>query len=167
MSIRIHELAKKIGMDNKQLLALLKERKYDVKSVSSTIDNISAEAISQEFASQVPAASAVEPAVEAPVVPAAPAKPTGSSEAMPSFTTKLPAGAMVRSVQDIVREKEEIAAAAKAAAAAAQPPRVVIPQPAPRVAPAPSVVSRPAPLPPPAPVVRSPPPQVPSLPRPP
>ena len=51
MSIRIHELAKKIGMDNKKLLALLKERKFDVKSVSSTIDNISAEALSQEFAS--------------------------------------------------------------------------------------------------------------------
>jgi len=49
MSIRIHELAKKIGMDNKQLLALLKERKFDVKSVSSTIDNISAEALEQEL----------------------------------------------------------------------------------------------------------------------
>jgi translation initiation factor IF-2 len=52
MSIRIHELAKKIGMDNKQLLSLLKERKHDVKSVSSTIDNISAEAIEQEFGNQ-------------------------------------------------------------------------------------------------------------------
>jgi len=54
MSIRIHELAKKIGMDNKVLLALLKERKYDVKSVSSTIDNISAEALVDEFKSHVP-----------------------------------------------------------------------------------------------------------------
>ena len=42
MSIRIHELARKIGMDNKELLSLLKERKFDVKSVSSTIDNICA-----------------------------------------------------------------------------------------------------------------------------
>ena len=49
MSIRIHELAKKIGIDNKELLALLKERNFDVKSVSSTIDNISAEALVQEL----------------------------------------------------------------------------------------------------------------------
>lgn len=52
MSIRIHELAKKIGMDNKQLLSLLKERNFAVKSVSSTIDPISAEALAQEFANQ-------------------------------------------------------------------------------------------------------------------
>jgi translation initiation factor IF-2 len=167
MSIRIHELAKKIGMDNKQLLALLKERKYDVKSVSSTIDNISAEAISQEFASHAQTAE-VETAAPPATAPAVPAKPAAPSEAMPTFTTKLPAGAMVRSAQDIVREKEELAAAAKAAATASQPPRVVIPTPAPRVAPAPSIVSRPAPLPPPAPVVRSAPPTVPipSAPRP-
>ena len=53
MSIRIHELAKKIGMDNKSMLALLKERKFEVKSVSSTIDNISAEALQEEFLSLI------------------------------------------------------------------------------------------------------------------
>jgi len=54
MSIRIHELAKKIGMDNKELLSLLKTRHFDVKSVSSTVDNISAEAIEQEFGPKNP-----------------------------------------------------------------------------------------------------------------
>ena len=49
MSIRLHELAKRIGMDNKQLLALLKERAYPVKTVSSTIDKITAAALEQEF----------------------------------------------------------------------------------------------------------------------
>jgi translation initiation factor IF-2 len=97
MSIRIHELAKKIGMDNKELLALLKERKYDVKSVSSTIDNISAEALEEEFASkraaaeaapQAPAAAASAPA--APEAPApAPAAPvhTGPAGAPPPVAT--------------------------------------------------------------------------------
>ena len=45
MSVRIHELAKRIGMDNKELLALLKGRGFDVKTVSSTVDPISAEAL--------------------------------------------------------------------------------------------------------------------------
>ncbi|HEU5077947.1 MAG TPA: translation initiation factor IF-2 [Opitutaceae bacterium] len=149
MSIRIHELAKKIGMDNKQLLSLLKERKYDVKSVSSTIDNISAEAIAQEFASQSKnTATAVEPepaevsdgaassATTPPVAPAATDEPQ-------SFTTKLPSGAMVKSAQDIAREKEEAAKAAKPA------PAVVIPsRPAAPAAP----VSRPSAPPPPPPI---------------
>ena len=69
MSIRIHELAKKIGMDNKALLALLKERKFDVKSASSTVDNISAEALEVEFAAKVAEAAPV-PVKKAEVVKA-------------------------------------------------------------------------------------------------
>ena len=49
MSIRLHELAKRIGMHNKELLALLKGRAYPVKTVSSTIDKITAEALEQEL----------------------------------------------------------------------------------------------------------------------
>ena len=154
MSIRIHELAKKIGMDNKQLLALLKERKFDVKSVSSTIDNISAEAISLEFASQGNAEAAVEPPAQP--VPAASAsviaKPEDTtSEGIPTFTTKHPVGPMVRSMQDITREKEEHVQAAKAAkaTAAAVPLRPATPPAIPRPAPVtPPIASRPAPLPP-------------------
>ena len=55
MSIRIHKLAEELGLENKELLALLKERKIiapDVKSVSSTVDNISASALREEFASR-------------------------------------------------------------------------------------------------------------------
>ena len=47
MSIRIHKLAEELGLENKELIALLKERKIiapDVKSVSSTVDNINASA---------------------------------------------------------------------------------------------------------------------------
>ena len=37
MSVRVHQLSKKIGMDNKELLRLLSERGFEVKSASSTI----------------------------------------------------------------------------------------------------------------------------------
>src|SRR5882672_2085563 len=104
MSIRIHELARKIGMDNKELLALLKQRKFDVKSVSSTVDNISAEALEKEFAGKFPDAAAPAPAPVAPVE-AAPAR-------IPQV--RPPAGMFVKSAQDIVPEKEA-AAVAKAA----------------------------------------------------
>ena len=50
MSVRIHQLSKDIGMENKELIALLKSRGYEVKSASSTVDNISAEALREEFA---------------------------------------------------------------------------------------------------------------------
>lgn len=121
MSIRIHELAKKIGMDNKSMLALLKERKFEVKSVSSTIDNISAEALQEEFAKpaepEAPvaevAAVAVKPAPAPPPAPGTPPK------------VNIPAGVFVKSSADIVREKAEkvaaIAAEKAAAAAAANP----------------------------------------------
>lgn len=55
MSIRIHKLAEELGMENKEMLALLKERKIiaqNVKSVSSTVDNISASALREEFAAR-------------------------------------------------------------------------------------------------------------------
>jgi len=113
MSIRIHELAKKLNMDNKDLMALLKERGYPAKSVSSTIDNITAEAMEQEVAAKNPAPAPVAPPVApAPVVTEA-------------HSLKLPAGVFVKSVQDIVREKEEVAKAA--ARAASNPPSATAP----------------------------------------
>jgi translation initiation factor IF-2 len=155
MSIRIHELAKKIGMDNKQLLSLLKERKYDVKSVSSTIDNISAEALEQEFAGKVEAAPAPEPAPKEEVMAgAAQSEPesakVSAGQAPASFTTRLPAGAMVKSAQDIAREKEEAARQNKPAPSVVVPPvRPASPPPRP---PIPGAFSpRPAPTPPPTP----------------
>jgi translation initiation factor IF-2 len=121
MSIRIHELAKKLSMDNKDLMALLKERGYPAKSVSSTVDNITAEALEQEMAAKQPA-----PAAEAPApIPAPAAVETEVSQ------IKLPAGVFVKSAQDIVREKEEAAAAIAAARTATViPPAPVLPKPA-------------------------------------
>src|SRR5471032_2518046 len=123
MSIRIHALALKIGMDNKELLALLKERKFDVKSVSSTVDNISAEALEKEFAGKFPGAETAAPA-PSPVAPPVADVPSAVPQVRP------PPGMFVKSAQDIVREKEA-AAVAKAAAKPAA------------VAPAPSSAPRP------------------------
>jgi translation initiation factor IF-2 len=161
MSIRIHELAKKIGMDNKQLLNLLKERKFDVKSVSSTIDNISAEAIEQEFAGKVeaaksaaekPATTKEEPAKETPEkAESAPKTVAPADEAPVSFTTKLPAGVMVKTAEDIAREKEEAARQAKPA------PAVPVPPARPAAPPRPPAFAPKAPLaPPPIPAAKAP-----------
>ncbi len=162
MSIRIHKLAEELGLDNKEMLALLKERKIispDVKSVSSTVDKINAAALREEFAARKVAAA---PAPE--LAPAAAPDPSAAPK------VNLPTGVFVKSKQDIEREKEAAAAAklaaqraAAAAAAAAAAP--VPPPPAPVAPAAPKapvplspppvpVVSRPAPLPPP--VVRTP-----------
>jgi translation initiation factor IF-2 len=160
MSIRIHELAKKLSMDNKDLMALLKERGYPAKSVSSTVDNITAEALEQELAAKNPA-----PAPAAPETPAAEPASTPATVLEPA-KVRLPAGVFVKSAQDIQREKEEAAKAAAAARAVVSAPIPPPPVPAPAakapVAPPPiaaprSFVSAPvAPKPAPAPAYRPP-----------
>ena len=98
MSVRIHQLSKDIGMENKELIELLKSRGYEVKSASSTVDNISADALREEFAKPAESPEAAEaPAEEAPAAP------------------KMPEGAFVKSAADIEREREEKLAAAEAA----------------------------------------------------
>ncbi|MBL9200254.1 MAG: translation initiation factor IF-2 [Opitutaceae bacterium] len=143
MSIRIHELAKELNFENKEFIALLKERKIiaaDVKSPSSTVDNISASALRDEFASRIAAAA---PAAPAPVPPPPP-EPVAPK-------VSLPTGVFVKSKQDIDREKEAAAAAKAAALKAAQPAVVPAPVPPPaRPVARPTAVSRP-PMPPPAP----------------
>jgi len=126
MSIRIHELAKKIGMDNKQLLKLLQGRNFDVKSVSSSIDNISADALVEEFAKPEDAAAPAEVGAEETTKTAA-KKKSGKAAAEPDAaeapaepmtpTVNLPAGVFVKTPEDIAREKAEKAAAAAAEAA--------------------------------------------------
>lgn len=98
MSVRIHELAKAVNKDNKEVLDILRARGHEVKTVSSTIDNISAEAFIEEFKS---AEAPAESASEAP----APAEPVESAPASPKV--KLPAGAIVKSADDIARERHE------------------------------------------------------------
>ncbi|WP_269525933.1 translation initiation factor IF-2 [Coraliomargarita parva] len=116
MSVRIHQLSKEIGMDNKELIELLRDRGFEVKSASSTIDNISAESLVEEFTKEEsPAAEAPEATAEAEAAPAGP---------------KIPEGAIVKTAEDLQREREareqeearEKAEKAAAAAAAKAPP---------------------------------------------
>ncbi|MEX0331652.1 MAG: translation initiation factor IF-2 [Puniceicoccaceae bacterium] len=92
MSVRIYQLSKEIGMDNAELIALLTERGYEVKSASSTVDNISAESLREEFG---PKPEEEKPEEEAPA-PEPEKKPV------------MPTGAIVRSKEDIERERREI-----------------------------------------------------------
>ncbi len=96
MSVRIHEIAKAVNKENKEVLEIFRRRGFDVKSVSSTIDNISAEAFIEEFKDQ-----SIPDEGNGDGTPAEAAKaPTA-----PPF--KLPAGAIVKSAEDIERERRE------------------------------------------------------------
>jgi translation initiation factor IF-2 len=141
MSIRIHELAKRHNMEAKEMLALLKERGYvspDTKSVSSTVNKIYEEEVDKEFAAKA-AAKAAE---------AAPAP-----EAAPAAAPRVP---MVKSAEDVAREKAEAAARAAAEVAAPAPAPAPAAPPPPPAAPAPVSAPRPVSVPPPAPVSRPP-----------
>ncbi len=119
MSVRIHQLSKQIGMENKELIELLKSRGYEVKSASSTVDNISAASLVEEFGlketvEDAPQASAPEPAT-------------------PTKGPVLPAGVIVKSKADIEREREARNAAAEAEAA--KEAARAVPPPAPKPTP--------------------------------
>jgi len=105
MSVRIHQIAKQIGMENKELVKLLQERGFAVKSVSSTIDNISADSIIEEFATPEPEQPEDAKAVETAAEPV---------EEKPKL--KRPTGPIVRSAEQVKAEKEAAKEAAKAAA---------------------------------------------------
>jgi len=60
MSVRIYQLSKEIGLDNSDLIQILRTRGHDVKSASSTVDNISADSLREEFA-QANSAKQAEP----------------------------------------------------------------------------------------------------------
>jgi translation initiation factor IF-2 len=152
MSVRIHELAKRLNMDGKDLLALLKERRYvaaDTRSVSSTVSTIYAEEIEKEIRAKQPAA----PAAEAAPPAAAPPPAEAHSPSSDGSHVRLPAGVFVKTTGDLAREKEAARIAHAAASPAAPHPVPSVPQAAARIAtpppprPAP-VVRAPAPPPP-------------------
>ena len=137
MSLRIHELAKRINMEGKDLLALLKERGWvtaDTKSVSSTVSKIYIEEIEKEYAAKV---AALAPKAAMPV--------TAPDEAtLTPPKVGLPPGVFVKSKQDIDREHEAVAAARAAALKPATPPVVpAVAKPAPSAPLPPRVVSAP------------------------
>ena len=52
MSVRVHAIAKEIKKTSKEVLDILVERGYDLKSASSTIDNITAQSLIEEFSAE-------------------------------------------------------------------------------------------------------------------
>jgi len=121
MSVRIHTIAKEIGMDNKELLKLLQDREYDVKTVSSTIDNITADSLREEF-KDLGAGTKSEPEAEK--------KETPKPKTLPgSF---LPAAAVVKSAVEVEKERQdklEAEGKAKAPEVKAIGPKPIGPQP--------------------------------------
>ena len=103
MSFRVHAIAKEVGITSKELVTLLVERGYEIKSASSSIDNITAESLIEELK---PAKS--EEVVEADVAePETDDKPD-ESDKEESSTDELPvAVSIVKSKQDIDRERLE------------------------------------------------------------
>ena len=93
MSIRIHIIAKEIGMENKELLTILRERGFDVKSASNTIDNISGESIIEEF--KLKSQEELK------------AKQVAQEKERANAAPKLPIGAIVRSRSDVEKERED------------------------------------------------------------
>lgn len=104
MSVRIYQLSKDIGMENAELIKLLRKRGYEVKSASSTVDNISAESLREEFA-PVPEGKEAEAAAEESAVPAEKEEEPEKAEA--AKAPQIPAGAIVRTKEDVERERRE------------------------------------------------------------
>ena len=114
MSVRIYELSKDLGISNAELITLLRDRGYQIKSASSTVDNISAESLRGEF---TPASAPVkeEKAAPEPEIKAPPVAP--------------PAAALVRSKEDIERERAEREREAQEAMVQKAPPPLAPPPP--------------------------------------
>jgi translation initiation factor IF-2 len=49
MSVRVHAIAKEVNKTSKEIIEILKERGYDIKSAASTLDNITAQSLLDEF----------------------------------------------------------------------------------------------------------------------
>ena len=95
MSVRVHAIAKQVNKTSKELIQILTERGYDIKSASSTLDNITAQSIIDELSAD--AANESTESVSEPVEEKV-EKPAGEK----SSSKKAP---IVRSKADIEEEK--------------------------------------------------------------
>ena len=53
MSVRVHAIAKQVNKSSKELIEILTERGYEIKSASASIDNITAQSIIDEFSALI------------------------------------------------------------------------------------------------------------------
>jgi translation initiation factor IF-2 len=123
MSIRVHELAKRCGLSNKQMIEKLQSMNYPVKTHSSTVDKITAEAIEKEYGYVPPAAAPPAPAPPSQPAPAPAAAKTDSAAVTPPVAEP-PAP---KPPQPLEPSPPKPAAAAPKPAAATQPATAVQP----------------------------------------
>ena len=98
MSVRIHAIAKEINKTSKEVLEILAGRGYELKSASSTIDNITAQSLIEEFNSKDDSESQPEDqGVDAPT----------DSEVEKDLKKPAKKAPIVKSKADLDREKKE------------------------------------------------------------
>ena len=145
MSVRIHAIAKEVGVQSKELVELLTERGYEIKSASSTIDNITAEALIEELK---PEASEE---LEAPFPPEKQKEevPQEATEHGVATASEVQAAGMpiVKSKEEVEHERLEKQEGKQPVddlppAATAPPPPALTPKPSVDMAPPPPVVGR-------------------------
>jgi translation initiation factor IF-2 len=124
MSVRVHAIAKQVNKSSKELIEILTERGYEIKSASASIDNITAQSIIDEFSALVENEN-VEVDVE-----------TKPEQAEKSQTSKK--APIVKSKTEIEEEKK-LKEEAKKAEAEKDKPKVVTPEVPPPPAKAPAV----------------------------
>ena len=96
MSVRVHAIAKKVNKPSKELIEILTDRGYEIKSASASIDNITAQSIIDEFSSpQFEDKSKEEPSSKIDLV---------QSESSKEIAKTIP---IVKSKADLDKEKRE------------------------------------------------------------
>jgi len=143
MSIRVHELAKRCGLSNKDMIEKLHTMNYPVKSHSSTVDKITAESIEKEYGYVAPPPTP-PPAPEAPA-PTPSAIATEKTDGAATVAVVPAAPAPVIEPPKAITEPPQMAPAK----IVAPPPTVqaAAPPPVPVAAPKPPIPPKPAPAP--------------------
>ena len=164
MSIRVHDLAKRCGLSNKEMIDKLHVMNYPVKSHSSTVDKITAESIEKEYGYVPPPPPAPEP-IAAPASPAP--ELAGKTEATTAVATLPPPPVATEPPKVIVEPAKPPVAKPVTSAVVSPPPPVVPPKspptavppkptPPPRSQPTVKITTAPRPAPPLAPAPKPP-----------
>ena len=147
-TISTHAIAKEIKKTSKEVLDILAERGYELKSASSTIDNITAESLIEEFKSDDDVSTDPE---------SSDSKNSASETQSDTKPSKIP---LVKSKEDIEREKKEKEEAEQAEQERQAPTKSVSEEEAPEVEAPDPVKPTMAPPPPPSTKASAPPPPV-------
>src|SRR6185437_195336 len=152
MPVRIYDISKKLGLENKEIISKAKALGITAAKVdSSSLDKISAEYLEGELLKDHPDIAANPAPVEDNIVhttaPPPPPPVETLAEPAPTATATTTIEAEPPPPKEVKEEKEEIAQPAAAAA----PPVIAPPKPAPTPAPAPAPVIPPNPVVPPPP----------------